>query len=328
MKTFKTVLKEKFGYDVSAIGTYVNQESKNIMTDLIYGSGLIDRIQVMEEVKGSEKLKMLNVNFSMQKVVDCEMEDDGTIVFSDKTMTTERVGVQFSLCNENLNGTWAQMLLAIGANRQDREMPLEDVITAYVIKSFKKKLQDLVIKGDTDSTDEELNIIDGFVKRWDNDSDLQVATRTGTTFTQDNTLTNMLALYEKIPAEVFDSGWAVEIIGPRTAGRHVINYVWTNKDYNQKLEYTNENGELSFVIPTTDVTFRSYPQFTDGEYANRMYAVVYPLMCFGTDLLSDQDGFFVKYLEDSEKLRFGGKMRAGTQYIWGKYFVRLSDPAS
>lgn len=328
MKAFKTVLKERFGYDVSQIGTYVNQESDNIKTDLIYGSGLIDRIQVMEEVKGSEKLKMLNVNFSLQRVTDCEMEDDGTVLFLNETITTERVGVQFSLCNENLNGTWAQMLLAIGANRQDREMPLEDVITAYVVKSFKKKLQDLVFKGDTDSPDDELNIIDGFIKKFDNDSNFNIATRTGTSFSTSNSLTNMLAIYNKIPAEVFDSGWAVEIIGPRAAGRNVIEHVWDNKDYNQKLEFKNENGELSFVIPTTDVTYRSYPQFTDGAYANRMYAVVYPLMCFGTDLRSDEDGFFVKYLEESEKLRFGGKMRAGVAYIWGKYFVRLSDPAS
>lgn len=327
MKVFKTVLKERFDYDVSAIGTYIDQESDQIMTDLIYGSGLVDRIQTMEEVKGSEKVKLLNVDFDLQSAEDCEMEDDGTIVFKNKTIVTERVGVQFSLCNENLNGTWAQMLLAIGANRQDREMPLEAVITAYVIKKAHKKNQDLMFKGDTTSPDSNLAFYNGFFKLWENDANIQVAARTGTVIDKTNALENMLSVYDKIPAEVFDSGWAVEIIGSRKAGRACIQQVWDDKDYASKLEHKNENGELSFIIPTTDCTFRSYPQFT-GANENQLYAVVYPLMIFGTDLKSDIDGFFVKYLEESEKLRFGAKWRSGIQWVWEHYFVRLANVES
>jgi hypothetical protein len=326
--TFKEVLKSKFDYDVSEIGTYINQESENIMTDLIYGSGLINRMQVMEEVKGSEKLKLVNLEFDLQTVNGCTMEDNGTIIFHNDTITTVRVGVQFKLCNEDLIGTWAQLLLAIGANRQDREMPLESVITAYTIKMAQKKTQDLILLGDTASGDDNLNIIDGFIKLWDADPDINVANRTGTEITSSNALTNMLSLYDAIPSEVFDSGWLVEIIGSRQAGRAAIQQAYNDKDYNMNLAHKNENGELSFVIPTTDVTFRSYPQFNGASVNQKMYAVVYPLMVFGTDLKSDIDGFFVKYLEDDEELRFGAKWRVGIQYIWSKYFARLANTAS
>jgi hypothetical protein len=48
----------------------------------------------------------------------------------------------------------------------------------------------------------------------------------------------------------------------------------------------------------------------------------------GTDLADDLAGFDVKYLEEAEKLRISNKMKLGVNYIFGKYFVRLSNPAS
>lgn len=326
MKSFKTKLKERFDYDVASIGTYVDQEAEDIFEDLVFGSGLTSRINVMEEVKGSEKIKLLNVDFDLQSADDCGLTDDGTITFNDRTITTERVGVQFSLCNENLNGTWAQMLNAIGANRQDEEMPLEQVISAYVVKKARKKNQDLMFLGDTGSGDANLAFYDGYVKLWDADSSFQLAVRTGgPTITTSNAFENFLSVYNKIPAELFDNEIPVEIISGRQEVRALVEQIWNDKDYSAELEKGDEGGELWVRLPTTEMIIRSYPQLNG---LGRIYAVPYQFMFFGTDLESDLDGFFIKYLDESEKLRFGMKWRTGIQYVYPEYFVRLDYTTS
>ena len=326
MKAFKVTLKDRFDYDVSEIGTYVDEQSEDIYTQLLYSSGLTSRIQVMEGVKGSEKIKLLNVDFDLQLADGCELEDDGTVVFTDKTISTERLGVQFSLCNENLNGTWAQMLLAIGANRQDEEMPLEGVIAAYVVRSSKKKNQDLMFKGDTTLLGTDLRFYDGFLKLWANDNDMVEAPRVGAIeITTANAFENAKSVYDNIAEEVFDNEWPMEIIMSRKFARAIIDQVWKDKDFNAKIDFTDVGGELSFTLPTTEITIRSYPQLKD---CTEMFAVPYQLMFFGTDVEADLDGYFVKYLEDSEKLRFGNKWRSGIQYVLSRYFVKLSKAVS
>ncbi len=325
MKSFKARLKEKFDYDVSALEPYVDQQSEDIFTDLLYGAGLTSRINVMENVKGQEAIKLLNVNFDLQNATGCTLSDDGTVIFDDVNITTKRIGVQFALCNDDLNGTWAQMLLAIGANRQDEEMPLEDVITAYVVKSARKKNQDLMFLGDTTSLDPNLNFYNGFVKLWDTDATVLHANRTGVLIDNTNAFANFMSVYNKIPTELFDNQVEVEIITGRQELRALIDEIWNDKDYNAKLEVTEEGGELTCILPTTSVRIRTYSQL-NGK--NQIYAVPYQYMFFGTDLESDLDGFFIKFLEVEEKLRFGMKWRSGIQYVFGKYFVRLAAHAS
>lgn len=325
MKTLKANLKEQFSYDVTGLGTYVDEQSEMIWSDLIYGSGLTSRINVMEEVKGSKEIKLLNVDFALQDASTCTLSDDGTVTFTDKALATVRIGVQFSLCNENLNDTWAQMLLAIGANRQDREMPLEDVITAYVIKKARKKNQDLMFNGDTASLDADLSHYDGFVKLFMNSASIVTAARTGATIDNTNGFDNAISVYNAIPGEVHDNEIPVELITGRTEARAILEQIWTDKDYNALVDFSDVNGEISFVLPTTNITVRSYPQL-DGR--NQIFAVPYQFMFFGTDLENDMDGFFARYIESDENLRFGAKWRSGVQWVYEEYFVRLNVGAS
>lgn len=317
MKNLKERIKDKFDYDVSELPAYVDEQSQDILEDLTYGSGLTTRINVMEEVKGSKTIKLLNADLALQSVTGCTMTDDGTIVFDGVDLATKRVGVRQSLCNEDLTDTWAQMLLAIGANRQDREMPMEQVILAYLTKKSRFKNQNLMFKGDTASADGNLDHYDGFIKLWDNDSDLVAIS--GAALSNANAYTKAVEVYEAIPSVLFDNGVAVEIVTGRTEARMIMNQVWADKDFNAKIEATEEGGELSFVLPNTNITVRSYPQLNG---LGKMYAVPYTYMFFGTDLESDIDGAEVKYLEDDEKLRMTNKWRSGIQYVYPEYFVR------
>jgi hypothetical protein len=161
------------------------------------------------------------------------------------------------------------------------------------------------------------------VKLWNADTDLVVASGT-CPFSATNAFANFLNVYNAIPSELFDNGIETEIVCSRADARLLIANIYNTKDYSASFAVEEANGELSFILPTTTTRVRSYAQLTTGQ----VYAVPYRYVVVGTDLADDLAGFDVKYLEEAEKLRISNKMKLGVNYIFGKYFVRLSNPAS
>ncbi len=189
MKKLNQLVRERFDYDVEALAPYTDAQSTQMLTDLIYASGLTSRISIMENVKGSEDIKLLTSDPALQAATSCGWTPEGGVILTDETITTKRLKIQEDYCNEDLNGTWAQLMNAAGANVQDTEAPFADIMAAYYIKKAAKKNQDLMFNGDTGSLNPDLAHYNGFVKLWDNDIDLNVYNSVEVSITAANALT-------------------------------------------------------------------------------------------------------------------------------------------
>lgn len=319
MKSFKQHLKERFNWDVAALDAYTDEQAQEILTDLVYNSGLTQRISVMEGVKGSDTIKLLNSTPALQGAASCGWTPTGGAIFTDVKISALRLKIQEDYCNEDLNGTWAQLLNAAGANRQDTEMPLQAVMEAYYIKKASKLNQDLMFNGDTTSLNPNLAYYDGFVKLWDNDVNLGVYPTSQTTITTSNALSIALGLYNAIDPVLFDNEESVEIICGRETYRKIIENVYNDNNYHHTLQ-EEAGSEPSFILPTTNIRVRAYSQLNGTD---KMYAVPYQFMFFATDLEDDYAGFEAKYNDTDEKLRFGVKWRSGVNYVFPNYFTRL-----
>lgn len=324
MKTLQTVIKDKFDWDVSGLAAYTDAQSTDMLTDLVYSAGLTTRINIMENVKGSEEIKLLESNPTLQAATNCGWTPTGGVVLTDETMTTKRIKIQEEYCNEDLNGTWAQLLNRAGANAQDKEAPFGDIMAAYYVKLAANKNQRLMFLGDTTSLDTSLVHYNGFVKLWDNDADLNVYTSAEVAITTTNAFDIALGLYNAIPAILFDNEGGVEIICGRETYRKIIEAVYADNNYHHTLQ-EEAGAEPSFILPTTNTRVRAYSELNGTE---KMYAVPYQYMFFGTDLEGDYEGFEFKYDDTEELLRFGVKWRSGVQYVFPGYFTRLELTAS
>jgi len=325
---FAEVLKDKFDFDVSAIGSYVDEQSDEIIERLVLGSRLVERIQVMEGVKGSEKIKLFDMDTPLQSAENCGKTPDGAVIFTDKTMTVSPVKIDLSFCNKTLKGTWAQMLLALGARAEKENLPLEDVITAFTIQRAHLKNQNLMMKGDTTSVDPDLVHYDGFIKKWKADGLLYDLTVTGATDVT-NAFERARDLANLVPEELLDNGIVPELIAPRAFAQLVINNIYNDKDYASTLDVTYDGSEMSFVIPTTNITLRSYPQLAaatgagTGADAEEVFIAPYEFMFFGTDLEGDMEDFWMFYEDKDEKIYFGAEWASGVEYVYADYFGKL-----
>jgi hypothetical protein len=330
---FAERLKDEFAFDVSALDAYVDEQSTDVITELVLGGNLVSRIQVMEGVKGSEKIKLLSMDTPLQSADACGRTPDGDIVFTDKTISSVPVKIDMSVCNKTLKGTWGQMLLALGARAEKENMPLEDIISAFVIKRGRLKNQDVMMKGDTASLNPDLAHYDGFIKKWKADTALLSTSFVGA-LSITNAFERFVALANLAPEVLLDNGIVPEIICSRKEAQMVLTNIYNDKDYAAIIDVNRDGGELSFVLPTTGITVRSYPQLRAaintgvGANAGEVFLVPYEFMFFATDLEGDMEEFFLKYDDLTEKIYFGCEWGSGVEYVYADYFGKLVLTAS
>ena len=314
-KGIRDYVKSKFDYDVDALPAYIDEQNPTILQELQANSLFMDKCTIMSGVKGSEKIKLMSSSVTLQDANACGWNAEGGVVFTDKTATNYRLKVQEEYCNEDLNGFWTQMYNKLGANVQDMENPFADVIIATKTAQLKKAVQDAILKGDIFSPDDQLNKFDGLIKKWDSDPSLMMAFPGVNAF---ETLKNVANL---ITPDMYANNLQVEVIADRLLMQECIDYIFNNKDYNQILDYVRlADGEISFVLPTTLVTFTSVAQLAG---TGKAYLVPFEYVIIPVDGDSDVEGFEMKYNENDEKLRLGVKFRVGVEYVLPQYFGRL-----
>lgn len=317
---FAQKLKEKFGFDVSALPDYTDEQSGEFIVDVIESSEFMSKLTLEEGVKGKKTIKLLNADMTLQTMSGCTPAPDGSVTFTGRDLETSRLYVGIEFCNEDLNGKYTQILNVLGVSRQDATMPLQEILLAYLGKLLKRKAQRIIILGDTDSTDPNLVHFDGLLKRLKADPAVNVAYSTETAFTDANGYDLLKALYSAIPAEVFDDGLAVEIVTGRQEARACIDQVWNDKDFNAKIEARDENGSLTFELPTTAMNVTTIPELNGTGEA---IAFVYPYAFVGTDLEDDMDSLAIKYDDYDNKLKAEAMFRLGTNFVLPQYWTRL-----
>lgn len=321
--TFAEQIKHDFDYDVDGIEDYTDEQSPDIMENLINDSNLKSRINVMKNVKGSEKIKLISSTPSLQAASTCGWTPDGGVILTDVTISTVRVKIQEEYCNEDLNDTWAQIENAAGANAQDETPPsFADIMIRYYMQRANELDENLMMNGDTTSLDDNLSYYDGFKKLWLADTDLNIYYSTETDIDATNGFDILKGLDNTVPTLVKRHRGTVgfEIICGYETAQYCIDQIFTDKDYLGKLDFTDVDGELSFILPTTTTRVRSIPSLDGTDY---VFGVCYKYMFYATDLENDKDGFQFKYNDTDEMLRFGVKWRSGIQYVFPEYFTRL-----
>lgn len=315
--------KQTFDWDVADLGAYVNEQSPDVMQDLINAGNLKSRINVMTNVKGSEKIKLINSQPTLQAASTCGWTAEGGMILTDETITTVRVKIQEEYCNEDLNDVWAQLMNVAGANAQDQEPPnFADAMLVYYQQRAQELDENLMMNGDTTSLIDSLAHYNGFSKRWEADGSLNVAYSLETAIDSTNGYDVLMAVFNASPTIVKRHKDTVgyEIICGYETARACIDQVWKDKDYSATFAVTEKDGEVSFVLPATNVTVRSVSTL-DGT--RKVYGVCYKYMFYATDLDNDKDGFTWKYSDYDEVLRFGVKWRSGIAYVFPQYFTRL-----
>ena len=321
---FEKAFKKKFGYDVSALPAHIDEQKEGFITTLIQNSDFLGKLQLEEGVKGKRTIKLLDADMTLQTMSGCTPNPSGAVTFTGKDIEAHRLYAGIEFCNEDLNGKWTQMLNKIGANmlKQDSEPVIENVLMAYLGKLLQKKMQDVMINGDTASVDPNLLHFDGYRKILTNDPLINVYNTTETAITSSNAFTLFKGVYSEIPAEVWDDGLNVVLLTGRQEAQAVIDQAYNDKDYNtiREEDISRDGNKLSFILPTTEARIETIPQLNGkGE----IYAFIYDYAFMAVDEASDIDDLEAKYDDYNNKLKVEASFRGGAQVVQTQYWARL-----
>lgn len=318
--SIKRTLKEKFGYDVSGLAAWKDNTLPNITPDLISTSRFLEKLMLEEGVKGSREIALLSSSVALQAKAACTPSPDGSVVFTEKVLTTKPLYMGVEFCNETLNTKMTQVLNALGMKNQEGQLPapLETILMAYLTKQLQKKAERLVWLGDTASLDTELVHFDGLVKALKADTAVLKTTTTFATLTTSNAYDAAYEVFTKIPAEIFDNQMEIALYTGRTEALAIISD-WNASNAYDRIQYTSEGGSIRFILPQTNVEVITVPAL-DGQ--NEIFAIPTALVFLGVDAREDEN-FDIKYDAYNEKLKVDTSFRLGVQYVFPQYFVRV-----
>jgi hypothetical protein len=311
-----TSFKKKFGYDVDEISEYVDMTSDELIPLLIDASTFLDKVFIDTEVKNKKLIKLVDATLGLTLVEDCDPNSTGGISFAEVTLETAKLGDEMLFCNQDLVGTWAQLLLRSGAKAELEELPAREQVMMMWTLLLAKNVEDLIILGDTSNVSPLLNPIDGLIKLWGADPNIiQVP---AVSITNSTAYDEFLKVQRAIPSVVFDNNVNVEIICSRVDFNKLVDNLMNDNNYHYTATITGQGNNQSLVLPGTGTTVRVQRQLTTGQ----IYAVPYDYVVVGTDATADLSAIEVDYMVEARRLRVTSLLYLGVNYARSEYFVK------
>lgn len=312
-------ISQKFNWDVTGLGAYVDEQSDEIIPALIYNAKTASLVPVMEGIKGSEEIKLINSSITLQDASTCGRNGIGGSVLTDKAITVKPIKVNMNYCSEDLVNTWGQIGLPNGVRNQREALAYEDLIIGHHLAKINELNEVLIWQGDTGSAVENINKIDGFIKKFDAGSVQDVNSTGITAYSAANIIGVLQDVRDALPTEVVSGNHKIFV------GKEVFD-IYLRAVTNSNLFHYNptNDGNTETLIGTTTVIERVHG--LDGT--NKIYAGNTDLMRIGTDLQSDWEDFSIYYSNETDNIYVDVKYRLGVEFVYPEQFKRFVLAAS
>lgn len=302
-----------FGWDVTALDEYKNEEGQDLLRKEVLTGDTLDIISIQEGVKHIDKLKLFEVDVTWASGDSCGFSASGDTTFSDRDIAVSNVKMEMSFCNLDLLDKWTQQALRQGSIAELEEFPYQEAITSHLLSKNSFELEKAVWRGDTGGSGN-TSFFDGFEKKFTAESASMIDINTGgyTTFTSSNAFDVLWSAYEDMSnddegAAILEAG-AVAMLTRAQYNKLIKNITDLNQFH---FDPTAAAADKEFVIPGTDLRVRRLA----GRSDETKFFFARPTdLTFGTDLRNDADNIKIWYNEDAEEIRFRLRFKGGVQY--------------
>lgn len=316
----KKVFEQKFDIDVSGLADYTDEQSTEIIPALIYDGRTAGLIQVIEGVKETQKIKLINSDLTLQPATTCGRNALGDVTFTDKTITVAPVMSNQNFCEEDLIGKWTQLGLPNGVRNQRESLNYQDLILAYQVGKVHEVNEVAIWQGDTDSVLPNLLNFDGFKKKFDADAAVTNVNSTGVTaYTAANIIGILQDVRNALPLNVTQGNHKIFV------GKEVFDLYLAAGINGNLFHYKFENNGLSVDLHGYNTTIECVYGLNG---TNSIYAGNTDLMFIGTDLQSDFEDFSIYYSQETDQIYVDVKYRIGVEYVYGEQFKKYTLSAS
>lgn len=270
-------------YNVSALGTYVQENKDIILKDIVFGGEYGNTIPLMTKqlgIKTTEKIHPSTLEAVLQDVSgECGFNPQGDLNISERSITTSQKKVNMEFCLEKLLGKFAEYTVRVGANPD--ALPFEAEIIDGLVKSINKQVEKGVWTDLITNTDAQLTVAS-----------------TGTAYER------VMAVYMALPEAILED--AVIFVSPATFREYVKDLV--DKNF---YHYNPADGDLEEIfIPGSGVKVRKANGLAE-QTDDVIFGTSPKNMIYGTDFMDNKEEIKAWFSDDNDVYRIKVRFNYG-----------------
>lgn len=295
---------------VTSLPEYVQTNQDQILKNFgLVGEGTRGRIGLQTGIKSKAQLNYFEVAPVFQNGKGCGFTPLGTVTLTARNIEVAIIKTDMDICPDNLLGTYAEYLVKIGATSED--LPFEQYIVDGVTKSIKEYIEKLIWQGDTDSEDDQLAFIDGFLKLATDEAgviDVDLSAET-------SVYAGLLQIYMAMPEEVLKRSGVIfvspadyRVFTQEIIGLNLYHYPGT----------ANGAAPSEVFLPGTDVLVVK----TEGLAGTHSVVGTFAKnFVYGTDFEGDEEEFDLHYSRDLKYFLLTVRWASGVQMAFPEFVV-------
>ena len=270
-------------YNVSALGTYVQENKDIILKDIVFGGEYGNTIPLMTKqlgIKTTEKIHPSTLEAVLQDVSgECGFNPQGDLNISERSITTAQKKVNMEFCLEKLLGKFAEYKARVGANED--ALPFEAEIIDGLVKSINKQVEKGVWTDLITNTTAQLTV-----------------PSTGTAYER------IMAVYMALPEAILED--AVIFVSPATFREYVNDLV--NKNF---YHYNPADGDLEEIfIVGSGVKVRKANGLAE-QTEDVIFGTSPKNMIYGTDFMDNKEEVKAWFSDDNDTYRIKVRFNYG-----------------
>lgn len=270
-------------YNVTALGTYVQENKDIILKDIVFGGEYGNTIPLMTKqlgIKTTEKIHPSTLEAVLQDVSgECGFNPQGDLNISERSITTSQKKVNMEFCLEKLLGKFAEYTVRVGANQD--ALPFEAEIIDGLVKSINKQVEKDVWTDLITNTTAQLTVAS-----------------TGTAYER------VMAVYMALPEAILED--AVIFVSPATFREYVNDLV--NKNF---YHYNPADGDLEEIfIPGSGVKVRKANGLAE-QTEDVIFGTSPKNMIYGTDFMDNKEEVKAWFSDDNDTYRIKVRFNYG-----------------
>jgi hypothetical protein len=321
-------MKLKFGYDLSDLTAYVNEEKLPLLMASVFSGETTNTFEWQQGIKYKEVLNYLDLDVYMRADTGCStFTASGDTRLTQKEISVDGVIHETSHCPADLEDYWARIGMQAGSY-QDR-LPFEQEWTAYYAEKVKKEVELQLWKGNKGTGTGNLALINGFLQVIDADTTVidgnltgggwtQIASGTG--ITAGNVISIIEHMVDMLPVDVEGADDLIICVGWDTFRKALSAYRTLNNFFIDGANTSPYNsGEL--FIPTWGIKMKAFRGLTA---TNRIVLARVSNFVIGTDLQNDYENYQLWYEQKDDKIYTRLKYKLGTQIKFGSEMVEFT----
>ena len=289
---------------MSSLTPYIEQNRLPLIAKAVLKSKSAGLFNLQTGIKTNAMLNLLSTDIKFGEGLACGWSESGSQTLSQREIKTGAVKVNMAYCEKEFLKYWTQYAVRVAAGQ--KTLPFEEEFINEVIKNVNAKVETAIWQGDTDSSDVNLNKVDGLLKILGNEASVVKATISGTA-TPEGVYSDVMAVYNAIPVEAVEG--ASILVGADKFRLFVQKLVADNLYH-----YNVEAPVDEVVIPGTNVKviavngLNGTGKIVAGQLDKNFF--------YGCDMADDQEKFEFWYSQDNREFRLDIEFNFGVQVAY------------